>query len=87
MIYTDHLRLSCGVVYLRKLDDAELIEDDVELYRFKDGPDWPPELGEEPDWLEAEHEEIEDILCDARRCAAIDWHSYEHSYAMARGSI
>ncbi len=85
MIRTDHLCLSSGVVTLSRLDDAELLDEDIELYRFTDGPEWPSELGETPDWLQAEHDELEREIEDQRSFALdCDW-TARNSYAMAKG--
>ena len=85
VITTAHLSLSCGWVYLRRLDGAEILDDDVKLYRFADGPDWDYAFGHEPSWLESEHEEIADICRDRREFALGCERTAEASYLMAKG--
>lgn len=86
-VRTDHLGFSSGRVYLHTLDDAEMLDDDLEIYRFRDGIDWPSELGPEPDWLQAEHDEIADILADSRDFAVGCRWTAETAFATAKGRL
>ena len=66
-----------------RLDDAELLHDEERLYRLSDGPEWPFDLGPEPEWLAAEHDEIDDALADEHEASVgYDW-TRRTAYAMA----
>jgi len=85
MIRTKHLGLSVGWVYLHKLDDAELLDDAIDLCLLRDGPEWPSELGEEPDWFASEFAEIVDEIEEIRQFAAACRWTERESFAMAKG--
>lgn len=83
MIETDHLSLRGPWVWLDRLDDAELLHDEERLYRLSDGPEWPFDLGPEPEWLAAEHDEILAELADQEDYAAGCRWTERTAYAMA----
>lgn len=78
-IDTDHLCYFNGWVHLSAGDDL------LGLYRLLDGPEWPADLGPEPEWFRAEHDEILDIYWDSVRFGVGCDLAAESAWATAKG--